>query len=132
MKIMKTLKIDKTDNTPKVNLDRTLGVFEIEGVAAPDDAISFFDPILSWFDDYLNQPNEETVLTLNFDYFNISSSKRILYLLYKLNDLFNKGNKVKIQWIYNEEDEDMYELGQDYEYMIKAPFEYLTLKPQEA
>ena len=129
---MKTLKIDKTDITPKVNLDRTMGVFEIEGVAAPDDAVSFFDPILSWFDDYLNQPNEETVLTLNFDYFNISSSKRILYLLYKLNDLFNKGNKVKIQWVYNEEDEDMYELGQDYEYMIKAPFEYLTLKPQEA
>jgi hypothetical protein len=130
-KTMKTLNIEKTSITPSVNLDGGTGVFKISGVAAPEDAASFFDPILNWLDEYVSHPKDETVLTLNFDYFNISASKRILFLLYKLNDLFNTGKKVKIQWVYNEEDEDMYELGQDYEYMVKTPFEYLSLKTQE-
>jgi hypothetical protein len=46
--------------------------------------------------------------------------------LYKLNELVDKGLQAKVNWFYKETDEDMYEVGQDYEYMIKVPFEFIA------
>jgi hypothetical protein len=75
-------------------------------------------------------PNGSTVVKIDLEYFNISSSKRILFLLYKLNELAEVGNDVHVEWLYRETDEDMYEVGQDYAYMVKVPFvfkEYIDM-----
>ena len=42
--------------------------------------------------------------------------------MYKLNELAEVGNNVHVEWLYRETDEDMYEVGQDYAYMVKVPF----------
>ena len=76
------------------------------------------------FDFYLSNPASQTVFKIDLEYFNISSSKRILFLLYKLNELSENGHSVKVQWLYRDSDEDMYEVGQDYAYMVKVPFEF--------
>ena len=44
-------------------------------------------PILNWFESYVVTPFQSTVFKINLEYFNISSSKRILFLLYKLNEI---------------------------------------------
>ena len=44
--------------------------------------------------------------------------------MYKLNELVETGNEVKVKWLYRDTDEDMYEVGQDYAYMVKVPFEF--------
>lgn len=69
--------------------------------------------MLEWFDDYLVSPNGETEVSIDLEYFNISSSKRLLFLLHKLNDLNASNNSVRVKWMYNEDDEDMFEVGQD-------------------
>jgi hypothetical protein len=69
-------------------------------------------------------PKRPTVIKIDLEYFNISSSKRILFLLYKLNELTESGMDVKVQWFYRQSDEDMFEVGQDYAYMVKVPFEF--------
>ncbi|MEN9400125.1 MAG: hypothetical protein RL632_1228, partial [Bacteroidota bacterium] len=71
---------------------------------------------------YLLNPLENTVVKIDLEYFNISSSKRILFLLYKLNELSEAGKQVHVEWYYRQSDEDMYEVGQDYAYMVKVPF----------
>ena len=123
---MEALRIQETHKTPEVLFDPKNGVFEIKGKSIPDDAELFFAEILSWVEDYVSNPNESTIIKIDLEYFNISSSKRILFLFYRLNELKEKGKEIKIIWHYNEEDEDMFEVGQDYAFMVKIPFDFVS------
>jgi len=122
---MESLNISATDQTPKVLLDAITGVFEIEGKAISNDADAFFKPILNWLSDYSKNPKQETNVTIKLDYFNISSSKRILFIFYKLNEIVENGNQVNIKWFYHEDEDDMFEVGKDFAYMVKIPFEFI-------
>jgi hypothetical protein len=119
---MEELYIKATPQTPFIHFNGISGVMEIKGRSIPDQPDEFWLPVLNWFETYLLNPNGSTVVKIDLEYFNISSSKRILFLLYKLNELAEVGNDVHVEWLYRETDEDMYEVGQDYAYMVKVPF----------
>lgn len=121
---MDTLIIQATAQTPLVNLDPATGIMEIRGRSIPDDPEAFWGVVLTWFDSYMANPNEETLVKIDLEYFNITSSKRILFLLYKLNELVDSGKKAKVEWYYRQSDEDMYEVGQDYAFMVHVPFDF--------
>lgn len=123
---MEALRIQATVKTPEVLFDPANNVFEIKGKSIPDNAEEFYQDILNWFDDYVANPLNETVLKIDLEYFNISSSKRLLFLLYKLNEIADSSNDVKVDWYYNEADEDMFEVGQDYAFMVKFPFNFIS------
>ncbi len=123
---MKPLRIQATVKTPEILLDPSNKVFEIKGKSVPDDAEEFYKSVLLWVEDYVSNPIDETVFKIDLEYFNISSSKRILFIFYKLNELKEKGKDVKIIWYYNEADEDMFEVGQDYAFMVKIPFDFVS------
>lgn len=115
---------EATPHTPKVEFNAETGVMEIRGRAIPEQADDFWMPIINWFETYVQIPADQTVFKIDLEYFNISSSKRILFLLYKLNQLAKTSEHVKVEWYYRQNDEDMYEVGQDYKYMVKVPFEF--------
>ena len=118
--------IEATIQTPSIHFSKNTGIMLISGRAIPNDPEEFWGDILDWFDLYLAMPNQHTEFRIDLEYFNISSSKRILFLLYKLNELVEKGLEARVNWFYKETDEDMYEVGQDYEYMVKVPFEFIA------
>ena len=128
---MEALRIPATIKTPEVLFDPTNKVFEIKGKSIPDNAELFYADVLSWFDDYVANPSEDTVLKIDLEYFNISSSKRLLFLLYKLSELADKNMNVKVLWYHNESDEDMFEVGQDYAFMVKVPFDFISYSLQQ-
>lgn len=119
---MELFYLDPTEKTPLVVLDKANEKFELIGVSVPENGTEFYKPILSWFTDYANAPLKTTELTINLDYFNISSSKMILFIFYKLMELKSKGYEVKIRWFYN--DEYIFEAGTDYEYITQLDFVY--------
>jgi hypothetical protein len=123
---MEEFYIEATADTPMIRLNPVTGVFEIKGKAVPEDAEKFFRPVLDWLEKYVEKPAKSTVLNLDLDYFNISSSKRILFILYKFNELAGHNLDVRVRWYYHEADEDMYEVGQDYAFMVKVPFEFIS------
>lgn len=123
---MDKLHIEETAQTPLVSFDAQTGEMDIKGRSIPEDADRFWLPVLSWFEAFMLNPSESVNIRLNMEYFNISSSKRILFLLYKLNELVEEGKTVKVEWHYKESDIDMYEVGQDYAYMVKVPFEFVA------
>ena len=73
-----------TAQTPRIDFNSITGIMSIEGRCIPDD---FWLPILNWFESYLLRPLQSIVIKIDLEYFNIASSKRILFLLYKLNEL---------------------------------------------
>jgi len=128
---MEKLVVEATSKTPHVSFDRNAGVLNIKGRAIPKDAEEFWSPVLNWFMEYTKSPAEKTTIQIDLEYFNISSSKSLLMLLYKLNDLKLKGYESKVEWFYNEDDIDMFEVGKDYAFMVKVPFEFKKLQQQE-
>ena len=128
---MEKLYLEPKALTPLINFDPEHGVMAIKGRSIPDNPDDFWYPIVNWFDNYLLSPHKLTVININLEYFNVTSSKRILALLNKLNDLVDTGNEVKVNWFYREGDEDMYEVGQDYAYMVKVPFEFKKIEESD-
>ena len=122
---MKPLKIESTHKTPKVYLDPEEGVFEISGRSIPEDSVGFYKPVLEWLDEYGKNPNEKTEFKFELEYFNTSSSKNILELLKRLEEIYEKGHDVKVIWYYDEDDEDMEETGEDYQALLKVPVELI-------
>ncbi|MEW5847138.1 MAG: SiaC family regulatory phosphoprotein [Bacteroidota bacterium] len=73
---MKPLKLLETSDTPEVTLDKERGRFEFYGKIMPENPKEFFEPIIEWFKEYVNDPNPETILTFKLDYFNTAASKK--------------------------------------------------------
>lgn len=128
---MENLLKTATSQTPEICFDPESGVMQIKGRCIPDDPDEFWLPVLNWFESYMLNPVENTTFQIDLEYFNITSSKRILFLLYKLNDLANDGHGVGVEWLYRDSDEDMFEVGQDYAYMVRVPFKFVEYKEND-
>lgn len=113
-----------TASTPYVNFNPRTGRMLIQGRVIPQVAEEFWAPILKWFYAYSYSPSKKTILTLNVEYFNTLSSKQILFLLHKINDLYEKGHDAVVVWQYGKEDEDMKEAGFDFSCVVNVPFQF--------
>jgi hypothetical protein len=120
---METIKIQGTEDTPKVILDKDSELLEISGRSLPEDVASFYDPILNWLDEYADAPNAKTIFNFKLVYFNTASSKLLLDVLMKLEEIHEAGNDVVIRWHFPEDDEDMEEAGEEYADIVDVPFE---------
>lgn len=125
---MEALKYKGTNQYPEIILDKATGRFDFSGNSLPEDAKSFYEPILNWIDDYIVNSNTITVVRFKMIYYNTPSSKLIFQILKKFEKLFNMGKNVKIIWKYNEEDTDIKEAGNDLAGHIKVPFEFEAYK----
>jgi hypothetical protein len=82
---------------------------------------------IAWLSEYRFTKPAKVDLHVNLEYFNSSSGKLLLSLFKQVEQLKNDGVEAKIHWYYNENDEDMSEAGQDFESIIKLPFNYVHL-----
>lgn len=121
---MRVISLNPTKETPRVHLDKGNNIFEFEGRSRPENIDKFYGPIYEWFEEYMNEPNAETVVQMNFEYFNTSSAKALLELMKLFEKMCNKGINLKIIWHYHEDDEDMQDAGEDYASMVDVPFDY--------
>ncbi|GAB4340029.1 MAG: DUF1987 domain-containing protein [Flammeovirgaceae bacterium] len=119
---MNKFSIEGTEDTPKIILDKASGIFEISGRSLPEDSAEFYEPVLNWLESYSSQANPKTVFNFKLEYFNTASSKLILDILSKLEEI----QGVTIAWYYHEDDEDMQEAGEEFSELVELPFEFKT------
>jgi len=124
---MENIRIEGTAKTPTVDFNRSSGVLVIRGRSIPENSIDFYKPLVEWIDSYAENPNDVTVLNMQLEYFNTSSSKCILDVFKKLEQINKNGQEVQIQWHYEEEDEDMLEAGEDYDAIIDIDFKMVKV-----
>lgn len=110
-----------TTATPYVHLDAVKKNFVIAGRSIPIDAELFFRPVLNWLERFADTSPKAGKLTFVFsiDFFNIASSKRILFILYQLAEMQKMGWVITIVWKYEKNDADMLEIGKDYALMVQ-------------
>jgi hypothetical protein len=124
---MKKLVIDETPKTPGVIFDPEKGSIYLKGRSIPENSVVFYQPVLEAMDEYIAKPHAETNLYVQLDYFSTSSSKCLLDLFKKLENIYKKGNKVTINWLYEDKDENIRDAGADYETMIDVPFKITAI-----
>ena len=89
---MEKLRIEQTEDSPFVILDKENNRFEISGKSLPEDVIEFYLPVLNWLRNYKNDPSEKTEFNFKLLYFNTASSKLMLDILMILEEIKEKGN----------------------------------------
>jgi len=124
---MEPIIIEGSPKTPTVHFDANEGVFKLEGRSIPENSVEFYKPLVDWLDKYKEGPLPRTVVEIKLEYFNTSSSKCILDVFKKLELIHKSKNEVEIKWYYEEDDEDMLEAGEDYESIIRVPFEMIEI-----
>ncbi len=125
---MESIKITGSPKTPEINFDCDTGAIEIKGRSIPENSIEFYKPLVDWLDEYANSPQTLTEVNIQLEYFNTSSSKCILDVFKKLETVHKSGSKVVINWSYEEDDEDMLEAGEDYQSILKIPFNMIEIE----
>lgn len=128
---MDNIEISGTSKTPEVSFIAETGKFEISGRSIPENSYQFYEPLLTWLDEYAKAPKEETVLSFQLDYFNTSSSMYILGILKKLEKIFLAEHKVKVRWVYDVDDEDMLQTGEDFKQIVKLPIDMVEIDQEE-
>jgi hypothetical protein len=124
---MEVFKIKGTDDTPTVTLDASNDIYEIAGRSLPEDVNAFYKPIIEWMDKYNSSPKPKTVFNFKLVYFNTASSKMLLDILMKLEELHKTGKDVLVRWQYPDDDEDMKEAGEEYADIVDVPFEQIAI-----
>lgn len=122
---MEDLKQEGSAKTPEVEFNPS-GELLLKGRSIPENSIEFYKPLIEWIESYSESPNSSTVLNVQLEYFNTSSSKCILDVFKKLESV--TGSEVSVKWYYEEDDEDMLEAGEDYEAIIDLPFEMIEVE----
>jgi len=123
---MQAIKIKGSDDTPNVILDKDNGIFEISGRSLPEDVAAFYEPILEWLEEYADTPLDKTIFNFKLEYFNTASSKLLLDVLLKLEDMFDDGKDILVRWHFPDDDEDMEEAGEEYADIVEVPFEQVS------
>jgi len=121
---METISLEGTKKTPMVLLDPS-GKLRLGGRSIPEDASKFFDKILNWILEYVNAPKDSTVIDIELEYFNSGSAKFVMQILRELSELIHNGKELKVNWYYEEGDDDILERGEYYASILDLEINFI-------
>lgn len=125
---MEDFVIKSTHRTPYVHLKD--GLIQIIGRSIPENPSVFYKPIYDWIVNYSETMHTHTQIDLNFEYINTSSTKWVFNMLKILGKKHEIKDMMKINWYYEEGDDDMAELGRIFKSLVKSPFTFIETEEQ--
>ena len=129
---MENFHLEATSKTPEIKLDADSREFLIAGRSIPENSIEFYKPIFDWLEQYSQSTiDEQTTLNVRLEYFNTSSSKCLVEVFRRLEDIKDTGKDIVVNWYYEEDDEDMQESGEDFKEIINLPINMEILEEEE-
>lgn len=128
---MNAINIEATSKTPEVGFDADKGLITLKGRSIPEHTVEFYKPLHQWIDEYGANPQPSTTIEIFIEYYNTSSSKSILDLLKRLENIHKMGNDMIVKWFYEEDDEALFESGEEYQSMVEIPFELIAVPVED-
>lgn len=112
---MNNIKIEATERSPELDFNFETSTFSLQGESYPEDVTVFYGAALKSLEAYLKEIDGGTVnFTFELIYFNSSSAKILMSLFDMLEETAEAGNTVNIVWIYEADDDNMEELGEEF------------------
>ncbi len=120
---MENLSIEPGKFSPQIDFDGNTGNLEIKGASFMEHPLDFYDPVLSWLDQFAQQSHPNSTLKIYLSYFN-SGSSGMLYDILQLLEEKSELNPVLVEWYVDPNDEEMLAEGEEF----KDCFEKLNFK----
>jgi hypothetical protein len=111
------LNIKSTKNTPEIISDIANSTISFSGNSFPENSKKFYDPINDWMKEYCSV-NSEIIINCDFNYLSSSSLISVLNLFRKADSVIGSEN-CKLNWRYEEDDDDIQKIGLDFSKLIK-------------
>jgi hypothetical protein len=126
--------IAPTEDSPSIIFDTTTNHFVVSGSSRPENAKTFYTPIMDWLTTYLesrdlpkqnNDKESKLIFTFRLEYFNSATAKCIVDILFILKKFVEQGFFIKIEWFCDQRDEDMLEMGNEFAEAVGLKLDYI-------
>jgi hypothetical protein len=124
---MDRLEFQPASKTPYVLLDPS-GKIKFRGRSIPEDVSLFYEEILVWMKSYAASPSAYTEVDVEMEYLNSGTSKYMLKILKVIKEIDTKGFDLKINWIYEEGDDDILERGEYYASILDLKITFIEME----
>jgi len=119
---MDNLIIESTQSTPSIMTDFREGTVEMRGDSYPENSFELFSPAMRWIEEYLAQAGRPLTLNLHLLYLNTSSVKAMMDIFDILEEAHKDGRRVTVNWYYDEQNERVAELAEEFKEDCSFPF----------
>ncbi len=120
-----------TEKTPEVTFDTDQQQLRLAGCSIHENAEVFFTPLMTKAAQYAKQCAGHTVIEVELEYFNSSSSKYLLDLFRVFDEIQLQGHgTVELRWMHAPDDLDMEEAGRDYAILLDMPVHLVSAPPR--
>ncbi len=116
------LYIEPTPATPEVLFDLELKNFSINGRSMPEDAESFYLPIINWLKANVEHLDIKANLDVKLEYYNTGSFIRLMEIFNTLEVLNERNNEFSVRWLVEKDDLDNINDGESFKDVVKIPF----------
>lgn len=123
------MKIESTKNTPEITWEPSQGIFTVVGKSFPENSKKFYTPIYDWIDQQ-SFPAQFRI-KIHLDYVSSSSIIGLYQLIKKFDALLSKGISIEIDWLYDEDDDDMFRVGEDYQKLTSIKINFFEVKEED-
>jgi len=103
--------------TPTADFDASNGVLAITGESHPEDAATFYAPLILWLETFTAGPPRRVSLELRLTFFSNTTRSQLLALLRRLSAFAGRGAEVRATWQVDPDDDDMVDTVADFEAM---------------
>jgi hypothetical protein len=126
--------IAPTEDSPSIIFDTTTNHFVVSGSSRPENAKTFYTPVMDWLTTYLESrdlpkqnKDEESklIFTFRLEYFNSATAKCIVDIMFILKRFVEQGFFIKIEWFCDQRDEDMLEMGNEFAEAVGLKLDYI-------
>lgn len=124
---MDRIELQASPKTPYVLLDPA-GKIKFRGRSIPEDVSVFYDNVMAWIESYAQAPANFTEIDVEMEYLNSGTSKYMLRIFKLIKQIDISGNELKINWIYEEGDDDILERGEYYASILDLKITFIELE----
>ncbi len=102
-----------SNNIPRITYDPDEDVLSITGRSIAERPEVIYNPLEAWIKSHLSRFNQLRVVIF-LEYINSGSSKALRDVLRTISGYREPRYRIRITWLYEEDDEAMHELGEHY------------------
>jgi hypothetical protein len=108
------LSVPATQSTPSVEADWSAGFLQMAGESYPENTYDIFSDIINWVELYLDHADSPLRLELHLNYLNTSSIRAMIDIFDMLQNAFESGRELAVDWLYDSRNPRSAELGEEF------------------
>lgn len=112
---------------PTVDFNLETGVCELTGESFLESTVEFYEPLISWLNEFATTQKRPLTFNVKLTYYNTSSSKRLVDILRTLKEYKDAGGEVVVNWYIEDAEFDLIDEIEDYKYVSQMDVNILVM-----